>query len=132
MNTLYFRALRLSIYGFLAMAALLFVPAGSLDYWPAYVFMAVFVGGSAAITVYLTIKDPKLLERRMNVGPTAEKQPTQKIIMVFALLGFIAPLGCSGLGPSLHVVVRPAVGLCDRRHLGRPWIFVSVLRHSRE
>src|SRR5882672_9132709 len=92
MNKLYFRALRSSIYGFLAMAALLFVPAGTLDYWQAYVFMAVFVGGSAAITVYLAIKDPKLLERRMNVGPTAEKEPTQKIIMVFALLGFIALL----------------------------------------
>jgi protein-S-isoprenylcysteine O-methyltransferase Ste14 len=92
MNKLYFRALRSSIYGILAMAALLFVPAGTLDYWQAYVFMAVFVGGSAAITVYLAIKDPKLLERRMNVGPTAEKEPTQKIIMFFALLGFIALL----------------------------------------
>ena len=92
MNKLYFRALRSSIYGFFAMAALLFVPAGTLDYWQAYVFMAVFVGGSTAITVYLAIKDPKLLERRMKVGPTAEKEPTQKIIMVFALLGFIALL----------------------------------------
>lgn len=112
MNKLYFRALRLSIYGFLAMAALLFVPAGSLDYWQAYVFMAVFVGGSAAITVYLAIKDPKLLERRMNVGPTAEKQPTQKIIMVFALLGFIA------------LLVVPAL---DRRFMWSsvpPWVSV--------
>ena len=92
MNTLHLRALRSSIYGSLAMAGLLFVPAGTLDYWQAYVFMAVFVGGSAAITVYLAIKDPKLLERRMKVGPTAEKEPTQKIIMVFALLGFIALL----------------------------------------
>ena len=74
------------------MAALLFVPAGTFDYWQAYVFMAVFVGGSAAITVYLAIKDPQLLERRMRAGPTAEKETTQKIIMVFALLGFIALL----------------------------------------
>ena len=74
MNKLYFRALRSSIYGFLAMAALLFVPAGTLDYWQAYVFMGVFVGGSTAITVYLAIKDPKLLERRMNAGPTAENE----------------------------------------------------------
>jgi protein-S-isoprenylcysteine O-methyltransferase Ste14 len=92
MNKLYFRALRSSIFGVLLMAALLFVPAGTFDYWQAYVFMAVFVGGSAAITVYLAIKNPQLLERRMNVGPTAEKQPTQKIIMVFTLLGFIALL----------------------------------------
>ena len=103
MNELYFRVLRSSIYGFLAMAALLFVLAGTLDYWQAYVFMAVFVGGSAAITVYLAINDPKLLARRMNVGPTAEKEPTQKIIIVFMLLGFIA------------ILVVPAL---DRRFMG--------------
>jgi protein-S-isoprenylcysteine O-methyltransferase Ste14 len=45
-----------------------------------------------AITVYLAIHDPKLLERRMNVGPRAEKEPGQKIIMVFAMFGFIAML----------------------------------------
>ena len=79
------------------MAALLFVPAGTFDYWQAYIFMGVFVGGSAAIMVYLAIKDPELLERRMNVGPTAEKEPTQKVIMVFAFLGFIALLVVSAL-----------------------------------
>ena len=97
MNTLHLRALRSSIYGLLVMAGLLFVPAGTLDYWQAYLFMAVFLGGSAAITVYLAIKDPKLLDRRMKVGPTAEKEPTQKIIMVVALLGFFALLVVSGL-----------------------------------
>jgi protein-S-isoprenylcysteine O-methyltransferase Ste14 len=34
------------------------------------------------------INDPKLLERRMNAGPAAEKEKTQKIIMVFAILSF--------------------------------------------
>jgi protein-S-isoprenylcysteine O-methyltransferase Ste14 len=76
----------------MAMAALLFVPAGTLDYWQAWAFMAVFVGASTAITVYLAINDPKLLERRMNAGPTAEKETTQKIIMLVAMLGFIALL----------------------------------------
>jgi hypothetical protein len=132
MNDLYFRALRSSTFGFIVMATLLFVPAGTLDYWQAFVFMGVFVGGSAAITVYLAIRDPKLLERRMNVGPTAEKETTQKIIMVLALLGFIALPGCSSIRPSLYVVAPPAVRLCDRRPLGCAWIFVDVLRHSRE
>ena len=92
MNNLHFRALRSSIFGFLVMATLLFVPAGTLDYWQAYVFMAVFVGASAAITVYLAIKDPQLLERRMKAGPTAEKETAQKIIVAFAMLGFVALL----------------------------------------
>jgi protein-S-isoprenylcysteine O-methyltransferase Ste14 len=76
----------------MTMALLLFLPAGTLDYWQAWVFIAVFVGASAAITVYLAKKDPKLLERRMNAGPTAEKETTQKIIMLVAMLGFIALL----------------------------------------
>jgi len=113
MNRLYFRALRASLIGFLTMAALLFVPAGTFDYWQAYVFMTVFVGASAVITVYLAIKDPQLLARRMKAGPTAEKETTQKIIMVFALLGFIA------------LLVVPAL---DRRFMWSPVPpFVSVI-----
>ncbi len=90
MNDLNIRALRSTLFGTIVMAALLFIPAGTLDYWQGWAFMAVFVGASAAITVFLAIKDPKLLERRMRAGPTAEKEPTQKIIMFFAMAGFIA------------------------------------------
>ena len=92
MNDVTRRALRSSLFGIVALAALLFIPAGTLDYWQAWLFMAVFVCASGASTVYLAIHDPKLLERRMNVGPWAEKEPAQKIIMVFTMLGFIAML----------------------------------------
>jgi protein-S-isoprenylcysteine O-methyltransferase Ste14 len=37
-------------------------------------------------------KDPELLGRRMRGGPAAEKEVAQKIIMVFASLGFIGLL----------------------------------------
>jgi protein-S-isoprenylcysteine O-methyltransferase Ste14 len=90
MNDLNARALRVSLLGTIAMAALLFIPAGTLDYWQAWAFMAVFAGASTVITVYLAIKDPKLLERRMRAGPFAEKEKTQKILMSFAMAGFIA------------------------------------------
>src|SRR5215468_7629008 len=92
MNDVTRRALRSSLFGIVALAALLFIPAGTLDYWQGWLFMAVFVCTSGAITVYLAIRDPKLLERRMNVGPRAEKEPVQKIIMRLAMLGFIAML----------------------------------------
>jgi protein-S-isoprenylcysteine O-methyltransferase Ste14 len=87
-----FGILRSSLFGIVALAALLFIPAGTFDYWQAWLFMAVLVCTSGATTVYLAICDPKLLERRMNVGPRAEKEPAQKIIMVLATLGFIAML----------------------------------------
>jgi protein-S-isoprenylcysteine O-methyltransferase Ste14 len=72
------------------MAALLFLPAGTVNYWQAWLFMAVFAGASTATTVYLAIYDPKLLERRLQVGPKAEKEKTQKIAVALAMVGFIA------------------------------------------
>jgi protein-S-isoprenylcysteine O-methyltransferase Ste14 len=46
----------------------------------------------ASYTLYLIKKDPALLERRMSGGPTAEKVPAQKVIMLFASIGFIGLL----------------------------------------
>jgi len=74
------------------MAALIFLPAGILNYWQGWVFFAFFFVGSSAIGLYLAIYNPVLLERRMNVGPTAEKETSQKVIILFALLGFITLL----------------------------------------
>jgi protein-S-isoprenylcysteine O-methyltransferase Ste14 len=75
---------------FLVMAALLFVLAGTLRYWQAWTFLAVYFGASIAITIYLVEKDPALLARRMSGGPFAEKEPVQRIIMSIASIGFIA------------------------------------------
>jgi protein-S-isoprenylcysteine O-methyltransferase Ste14 len=92
MNTLHKKAFGSLLLLALAMAALLFIPAGTLDYWQGWTFLAVYFALSLALTLYLMKKDPKLLERRMRGGPTAEKEPVQKIIMTFASLGFIGLL----------------------------------------
>ncbi|HXQ53594.1 MAG TPA: isoprenylcysteine carboxylmethyltransferase family protein [Stellaceae bacterium] len=72
------------------MAALLFLPAGTLDYWQAWLFLAVFFGAALAVTVYLMKHDPQLLARRMKAGPLAEKGWRQKIILLLMSLGFAA------------------------------------------
>jgi protein-S-isoprenylcysteine O-methyltransferase Ste14 len=97
MKNLYIRAFLGSVFGVIAMTALLFIPAWTFNYWQAFAFMAVFVGSSSAITIYLARNDPKLLERRMSAGPTAEKEKAQKIIASFAMLGFIALLAFPSL-----------------------------------
>ena len=77
---------------FLVMAAALFASAWTLNYWQAWVFLAVFFGSSFLITVYLMLKDPKLLERRVTAGPTNEKETSQKIIQFFAQFAFLLVL----------------------------------------
>jgi protein-S-isoprenylcysteine O-methyltransferase Ste14 len=76
----------------LVMALLLFIPAGSLSFWHAWVYLAIFFTAAALTTRYLMKKDPALLSRRLKGGPLAEKEPTQKIIMLFTSIGFIALL----------------------------------------
>jgi protein-S-isoprenylcysteine O-methyltransferase Ste14 len=77
---------------FLAIAALLFAPAGTFHYWQAWTFLAVYFAASLAVTFYLMKKNRELLQRRMSAGPFAEKEPVQKIIMSFTSLGFIGLL----------------------------------------
>lgn len=80
------------VFLLLAMAALLFLPAWTLDYWQAWAFLGVFGVSALAITLYLMMKDPRLLERRVQAGPIAEKEWNQKIIQSLTSLMFIGML----------------------------------------
>lgn len=72
--------------------ALLLLPAGTWRYWEAWLFSAVFFACNLAMTLYLAIRDPKLLARRMQVGPTAETSTAQRLIMSLAIPSFAAAL----------------------------------------
>jgi len=72
--------------------ALLFGAAGTIRWWQGWVYLAIFAIASALTTLDLVQRDPALLERRMRGGPTAEQEPTQRLIMLFASLAFIALL----------------------------------------
>jgi protein-S-isoprenylcysteine O-methyltransferase Ste14 len=92
MSSLTIKAYRAVCLVVAVMAVLLFAAAGSLDYWQAWTFLAVYFAASLAVTFDLAKRDPELLERRMGGGPFAEKEPAQKIIMSLTSLGFIALL----------------------------------------
>ena len=76
----------------LVRTGLLFGGAGTTRYWQAWVYVAIFAGASALTTAHLLKHDPALLERRMRGGPMFEQQVTQRVIMTFTSLGFIAIL----------------------------------------
>ena len=83
----------LSLVGLaVVMGLLLFISAGTIHYWQAWVYLAIFMGASLLTTLYLMKNDPALLKRRMRGGPTAEKRNKQKLIMLCTSIGFIALL----------------------------------------
>src|ERR1700734_3182819 len=71
----------------ISVTALLFVPAWTLNYWQAWLFLFAFFAPILMITLYLMRTDPKLLERRTN---RTEKRASQRIIQSFATFAFIA------------------------------------------
>ena len=105
----------------IVMSLSLFVSAGTMHYWQAWGYLAVYFGASLLITRYLIKRDPALLQRRWSGGPNAEQEKTQRIIMRFVLTGLIALLvvpaldyrfGWSGVPPYAVVTgdILVAVG----------------------
>ena len=81
----------------IVMWTFLFLPAWSLVYWQAWAFLAVFGASALAISLYLMKSDPSLLERRVQAGPIAEKEKSQKIIQSITSIAFISIMVISAL-----------------------------------
>ena len=88
--------------------ALLLAPAWSLNYWQAWVYGVVFFVTTTAIGIYFLKRDPRVVERRMRVGPAAEREPAQKIIMTLMLAGFVLLLVVPGFDHRWHWSSVPA------------------------
>ena len=86
----------------LCLALALFLSAGSLSFWQAWVFLAVWTVCVILITAYLMKYDQKLLASRVQAGPTAETQKTQQVIQALASLFFIGVFIVPGLDFRFH------------------------------
>ena len=112
----------------LVMAALIFLPAWTLSYWQAWALLAVFGVSAVAITVYLTTKDPKLLERRVHAGPTAEKETSQKIIQTITAISFAGLLVLSAFDHRFAwTPVPPYVALAGDALVGFGFLIVFLV-----
>ncbi|MEN6326834.1 MAG: isoprenylcysteine carboxylmethyltransferase family protein [Syntrophomonas sp.] len=73
----------------IVMGLILFLPAGSLRYWEAWIWWSIISAITLSITVYFLKSDPGLLSRRMKVK---EKEPQPVIIRVLSLISLLAYL----------------------------------------
>ncbi|OHV04215.1 methyltransferase family protein [Mycobacterium talmoniae] len=79
-------------YGFFALVVfglLLFWPAGTFDYWQAWVFLAIYAVAAVAPTLAWGPRNPAVLQRRIRGGPAAETRAAQKL----AVTGLFAAFG---------------------------------------
>ncbi|WP_066899922.1 methyltransferase family protein [Mycolicibacterium houstonense] len=80
--------------GIVVVGLLIFVPAGTLDYWQAWVFLAVVVISGWVAGAYFLRTNPAVLQRRM---PAAESRKPQKILATALLLLWGAMIVVSAL-----------------------------------
>lgn len=77
---------------FIALAAMFFIPAGSLMYWQAWIFCIILFFLAAFVANYFFKRSPEFLERRMMYK---EKEMRQRMIIkignIVFLLGFMIP-----------------------------------------
>lgn len=91
------QALASAIVGLAFFGLLLFVPAGTLNYWQAWVFIAVFMVATLVPSLYLAVRNPAALQRRMKAGPGAETRASQKLIISATIAAVVAVLVTSAL-----------------------------------
>jgi protein-S-isoprenylcysteine O-methyltransferase Ste14 len=85
------------VIGALLLGVLLFLPAGTFNYWQAWVFIVVFMVTLSVFGLYFAIKDPALTQRRLQAGPGAEQSTLQKIVATLAFTAFFAVFVVCGL-----------------------------------
>lgn len=72
---LFFQAIVKFLLGVIIIAALLFIPSESLNYWNAWIFMGILFIPMFIAGIVLMIKNPELLRKRLNAK---EKESEQK------------------------------------------------------
>jgi protein-S-isoprenylcysteine O-methyltransferase Ste14 len=92
MNDLFSRVVRATVSGTVVFLAIIFIPAGTIDYWQAWAFAGALLVPSLLVTIYMALNDRELLESRLRSGPTAEQTSAQKVITAIGLLVFVAAL----------------------------------------
>jgi hypothetical protein len=66
------RATIAALRGFFLFFAVIFIPAWTLGYWQGWAFFLTLAICTSLATIYIARRDTKLLESRLNMGPTAE------------------------------------------------------------
>jgi protein-S-isoprenylcysteine O-methyltransferase Ste14 len=83
--------------GLVVFGSLVFWPAGTFDYWQGWALIAVFAIATLVPSLYLSVRNPAALRRRMQAGPGAETRTVQKIISVVAFGSLAAMIVISAL-----------------------------------
>ena len=103
---LFFQAILKFLIGLLAVWLLIFLPAGSCEYWNGWLFIGILFIPMFIAGIVLMIKNPELLKKRLNAK---EKEGEQKQVVLFSGLMFLAGFIIAGLNYRFDWIEIPNI-----------------------
>lgn len=82
------------LFGLIILALLLFIPAGTLNYFNGWLLIALLFIPMTIAGIVIFIKSPELLKRRLNAK---EEENEQKIVLVVSAITFLFAFVIAGL-----------------------------------
>lgn len=103
-RSLFVQAVVKYLVGIILFSVLLFIPAGTLYYWNAWLLIGVLFIPMLIVGIILAIKNPELLRKRLNAK---EQESEQKSVMLLSALMFVSGLVVAGLDYRYQWLVLP-------------------------
>ena len=91
---LFIKAITRYLMGIIIVGILLFIPAGTIKYWNAWLFIEVLFIPMFIAGIVMMVKNPKLLKSRLDIK---EKENEQKEVIIYSGLMFVIGFITAGL-----------------------------------
>lgn len=101
---LFYQAILKFVLGVVVIGMLIFLPAGTFDYWNAWLFMGILFIPMLFGGIAMMIKNPKLLKKRLKAK---EQQPEQNLVIKLSGLMFVMGFVMAGLNFRFQWIVLP-------------------------
>ena len=126
---LFFQALTKFVFGVLLIGLLLFLPAGTFDFWQAWLFIGILFVPMFIAGIILMIRQPDLLRKRLDAK---EQQQEQKWVVALSGLMFIAVFVVAGLNRRFGWFLLPdwAVYIATAIFLVAYAMYAEVMREN--
>ena len=126
---LFFQAIAKFLLGLVLIGLLLFLPAGSLRYWNAWLFIGILFVPMFAAGIVMMCKNPELLRKRLNAK---EEEAEQKAVLLLSGLMFLAAFVVAGLNYRFQWLTLPAwaVWVATGVFLAAYLMYAEVLREN--
>ena len=111
------QALAKGVGGLAVMGLLLFLPAGSWDYWQAWLFLGLLFVPMTCVATWLLVREPELLAKRLS---SKEQEKAQRQVVALSALMFVAGFLLAGFDqrygwsemPAWVVAIAAVVMVC--------------------